>query len=249
MGYLILDTYDSDEYFVVTEDRVIEPLGLFVLSDNRFSSFPTVIEAARHIPGTDNEVFFRAEFEGRVIELMCATDENLSVADKFALRNKMGQYLNPSAGYKKLIFMDYPDYQYYVRYAGFSDIGEHPKWMMATIPFKAKPYMEKTIQSGQVGEGSISAGGNVATPLTVSIIGPSSHPIINIGASVMTYAADVPAGATLTIDCEKKTVYQGAGNMLKFFSGSFISVTPSLSYPVTFSGGGILTVSWHDRYI
>ncbi len=239
--------FAMDKYMIVTTENRLEPLGVIVLGDSRKELMPQTRDNSEEIPGRHGEIDFGTEFKARVMELHVATNEGLSPLGKRQLERKIAMYLNPASGTKKLVFLDDPDVEYEVKYAGKIDPTNYPTWFEFTIPFKmSNPFISSADDHSLTGSGTITNEGSIETGLIIEITGEATSPEITIGNEILKYTGTIVAGDTLIIDTEKQTAKIGSTNAMANFNGVF----PLLSSGETsVIASGNVTIRWRDKWV
>ncbi len=253
MGVMILDIYDSDEYFVVTTENILEPLGVKVLRDTRYDLLPPIKDISETIPGMHGDIDFGFTFEPRLIEIHVATPNSLTTQSKLSLRRTLAKYLNPSAGYKKLLFMDDPSVFYEVKFASKIGFEYQPSWFEFVIPFKTKPFVLSMVEHELVGSGNILNEGTFECPLDIVIEGPSTNPSVTIGTSVVSYTGSLIEGESIIIKLGKtlgcQTAYIGVDNALADITGDLdITLEPQTTISVV-ATEPTTSIKWRDTYL
>lgn len=239
--------YPAKEYFIVTTDSILNPLGVIVLGDSRKELLPSTRDNTEEIPGMHGEFDFGTELKSRLLELHVATPEGLSPLEKEKLRRKIAMYLNPVAGTKKLIFQDDEGVQYEVKYAGRIDPTNHPTWFEFAIPFKmCKPLIGSTEERSLVGSGVIVNEGTFETGLIIEISGPVTNPSLTIGTHTLSYNGAIGSGQKLIVDTFAQTAKIGSTNALDGWNGIFPLLDPG-STVVT--AGSNVTIKWTEKYL
>lgn len=252
---LILGTYDPNEYFIVTTENILEPLGVKV-TKVKDDLIPTTRDNTEQIPGLDGEYDFGTEFGPRLIELEVCSPDGLNPLQKEEFKRLYAKYLNPRMGTKKLIFMNDPDVYYKVKYSGSIPSNNYPSWFSFTIPFKATdPFKYSTTQKSHSGVGVLTNNGADETGLIIEIEGPVHSITINFGDIVLSFGGEIDAGEKLIVDTWAKTAKIGNENFLYMWDGFPLlpvgdTVISSISLsrlegapqqPVTFK--------WTERYL
>lgn len=239
--------YTTDKYLIVTTEGRLEPLGVIVLSDSRKDLMPETRDYSEEIPGRHGEIDFGTEFKARIIELHVATDDGLSPREKEQLKRKIAMYLNPLAGKKKLVFLDDPEVEYEVKFAGRIEPNNHPTWFDFIIPLKmSDPFIISVNEKSLTGSGTITNEGTIATGLIIEIAGAVTNPTVVIGSDTLQYTGTISAGQKLVIDTEKMTAKIGNTNVLMNYNGVFPKLPPG-SLNVT--AGSNVTIRWKDKFI
>jgi len=245
---LILDTYDDRYYFVVTTENILEPLGLLVLGDSRFSLMPQTREMTARIVGMDGEYDFGCEFEMRVLELHCATQDGLSVQQKFQLQRTLARWLNPKNGFKYLVFMDNPDYLYEVKYSGITDVTEHPTWFEVTLPFKAKPFIVSAVEYTKP-QGTFTYNGTVEAPVSVVITGPATNPTLTWNGETISLTVDIPDGGTYTIDSTVGRAFLNGADVTNSYPETYYFPQAALGENTFSVSAGTAVAVYRERYL
>jgi phage-related protein len=243
-----IDQYDADSYFVVTTDRMLQPLGVYVIGSNKNELLPSTRDITEEVPGRHGEIDFGSEFKARLLELHVATPDGLTAEEKKTLARNMAKFLNPVSGTKKLIYLDDENVMYVVKYSGKIDLTKYPSWMEFVIPFKmSDPFILSVLQNSLTGPGTVTNSGTFETPVLIEIPGPANNPTVSVGGNVLSYGAYVSTGTSLYIDTEAKTVKNGSVNAVADFSGSF----PQLAVGDTEVDGSISATifKWYDKYL
>jgi len=241
--------YDGDQYFIITTEGVLEPLGVFVLRDSRYELLPATKDIVEEVPGRHGEIDFGTELRPRYLELKVATKDGLSITQRETLKRTIAKYLNSVSGTKKMIFQDDPDVQYEVKYSGRIDLTKYASWMEFVIPFKmSKPFIESSEENTHTGDGTLENAGTFETPVLIEITGEVSNPCVSVGSQALVYTGNVPVSQILKIDTDNKTVKLDGDNALNNYNGVFPTLPPGdtiVSVPVN----GTTVFKWRDRWI
>lgn len=233
--------------FYIDQEGYLHPFGLLVMRDSRYEFLPAIRPDTDEIPGRHGKIYFGSRLGSRLLELHVASEEWLTPEQKEELKRKVANYLNPTSGPKDLIFADEPEKLYQVKYSGKIDITQYADWLEFTIPFKtANPYILGITQKSLSGSGIITNSGNTETPLIIEIYGEITNPVITIGSYVLSYSGTIPAGQTLIVDTEKKTVTLNGENVLYNWSGGFPKLQPGDNLV---SADSKVTFKWRDRWL
>jgi len=256
MSDLILGVYDPDEYFIVTTDNILEPLGVQVISDTRYDLTPQTKDNVDNIAGMHGELDFGTSYGTRALELHVAIDEGQTPLQKHQLQREMAAYLDPTKGYKKLIFMDDPDVMYEVKYSGKISFEHKPTWFDFVIPFKVKPFIMSYVEHSLVGTGSIVNAGTFDCPIYIEIPGPATSPSISVGATVIAYGSAVAAGQSLVIKCGTEFGYQTAYisaitsvNAMPNITGDIDYMLPPGISVTVIPSISVTSVKWNDKWV
>lgn len=233
--------------FFVDEDNILQPLGVLVTNDSRYDLLPQTRDNSEEVPGLHGEIDFGTEFKGRTLELSVVSLENEYFTKK-ELQYMFAKYLDPTKGYKSLVFSDDIDKIYYVKYSGRIDITNYANWFKFTIPFKMKtPFVESIVEKSLIGSGTIKNEGTFETGLTIEISGPVTNPSLTIGTDVLSYTGTIASGNTLVINTLKKTAKIGNDNAINNFNGVFPLLPADTELDVVSSNN--VTIKWRDKWL
>lgn len=232
--------------FFIDEDNILQPLGVLVTNDSRYDLLPQTKDISEEVSGMHGEIDFGTEFKGRTLELSIVSLENEYFTKK-ELQYMFAKYLDPTKGYKSLVFSDDIDKIYYVKYSGRIDITNYANWFKFTIPFKMKtPFIESIVEKSLIGSGTIKNEGTFETGLIIEIIGPAIEPALIIGGDILTYEGNLLADEVLVIDTLKQTAKIGNNNATDKYNGVFpllyLGETDVIAENNT-------TIKWREKYI
>ncbi len=250
-----MDAYDSvlapaATFFSIDADGYLQPLGVFVERDSRYELLAPTRDMTEEIPGAHGELDLGTMLGVRTLELSVVADKdpNCDMAfDKEKLKRLYAKYLDPTKGYKNLVFSNDVNKTYQVKYSGKIDIEEYANWFRFTIPFKMlTPFTIGSFEQSLTGSGTIENEGTFETGLIVEINGPVIDPNITIGVSVLEYIGEIDAHEVLIIDTEKKTVKIGDTNAMVGYNKSFPLLPPGELEVVAPSN---VTIKWRHKWI
>lgn len=231
----------------VTSDRILSPLGVYVLRDSRHELMPAVRDYTEEVPGRHGEIYFGSEIGPRLLELHCACE--VAPADRAAKVREIASYLDPTKGVQTLTFADEPGKVYHVRCAGRIEFVPQPWGFEFVIPFRmSDPYITSAVQHQLTGSGSATNEGNAPTPFVLLVQGEVMTPAVSVGAYCLFYDGMVSAGSTLKIDTEKMTVDLDGINALPSYNGVFPKLLPGANTVVAAQAGTTI-LYWYDRWI
>ncbi len=243
---LILDTYDENEYLIVTTENILLPLGVKVLEINK-SLIPPTRDNSEEIPGRHGEIDHGTEFKADVIELKVCTPDGLTAEQKEQYQRNYAKYLNPLSGEKKLIFMWDPNIVYKVKYSGKITPTNYSTWREFVIPFKmSDPLKENYTEKTLVGSGNIVNNGTFETGLIIEISGPVSNPSLAIAGATLSYTGSIGSGQKLIVNTINKTARIGTSNALNGWNDKFPILAPG-THAVTASSN--VTIKWTEKYL
>lgn len=239
--------FPASEYFIITANNILEPLGVKVTGDSRHELLPSTRDNSEEVPGRHGEIDFGTEFKARMMELSVVTNNGYTPLEKPQLQRLFAMYLNPIKGPKKLVFGDDVEKTYIVKYSGKIDPTNHPTWFQFVLPFKmSDPFIHGTLEKNLVGSGILVNDGTFETGLIVEIVGPATNPYLTIGGQIISYTGTIPSGKKLVIDTDKETVKIGSDNAMANYNGVFPLLYPGEVNVVSSSNS---TIRWRSKWI
>lgn len=237
--------------FFIDEDNILQPLGVLVTNDSRCDLLPQTKDSSEEVPGLHGEIDFGTEFKGRTFELSVVSLENEYFTKK-ELQYMFAKYLDPTKGYKSLVFADDIDKIYYVKYSGRIQPDFYANWFKFTIPLKmSNPFIYGTFEKSLNENKAITNDGTFETGFIAKISGPTDNPTINLvykgGMYTMAYTGTIVEGETLTIDTEKQTAKIGIANALNGYNGVFPMLEPGITH-VIYADNNV-NIKWRDKWI
>lgn len=233
--------------FYVDENSILQPLNVLVTRDSRYEILPSIRNNTEEIPGVDGEIDFGSEFRARLLELHCVTDEGLSPIEKKNAQRMIANYLNPTLGEKTLVFADDPNRIYRVKCSERIQLTEYATWFEFVISFKMnKPNILSSEYKSLQGSGMLVNEGNVNAGLIIEARGLLNNPQIKIGNETIFFNGEIPLGATLVIDTQKRMARVGSVNVVDKLNGVFPLAKPGTSYV---SASSTVTIRWRDEWI
>ncbi len=239
-------------FFTVDSDNILQPLGVFVTKDSRYELLPSTRDISEEIAGIHGELDFGTEFKARTLELTvalindndCETDTPMTREE---LKRLYAKYLDPTKGYRNLVFSDDVNKTYQVKYSGRIDFTQYPNWFEFTIPFKmANPFIIGSIEKTQIGSGILVNDGTYETGILIEINGPVTNPSLTISGDILSYNGTIFGGQVLSIDTEKKIVKIGNENAVSNYNGAFPLLPPGKTSIVAENN---ITVKWRDKWL
>ncbi len=236
-----------EAFFVIDSHSTLHPLGVLVTGDSRYELLPATRDYTEEIPGRHGEFDFGTEFKARTLELKVATNEGYEPLEKAHLQRLFAKYLDPTKGYKTLIFSDDISKTYLVKCAGKIDITNHPTWFEFAIPFKmSEPFIIGSFEKTLNGSGILVNEGTVETGIIVEIAGPITDPSVTVGTDVLKYTGTIADGEILVIDTDKQIARIGNTNVAGNYNGVFPSIPPG---DTNITASSNVTVKWRDKWL
>ena len=234
--------------FLITDDNMLNPLGVYVLRDSRQDLFPSLKQKIEEIPGKHGEILFETKFGSRSMELQLASIDGLSISERENLKRTFAKYLNPTQGIKTLAFSNDLSKTYIVKYSGKIDLNQHSDWMSFTIPLKMmNSYISGSFENTHFGSGTLNNSGTLEAPFVINIVGESINPSIIIDDNIISYSGTIPAGNILIIDTENLTAELDDGtNVLHNLSNGIPNIKLQ---PGNTSVVANVSFIWRNRWI
>ncbi len=232
--------------FFVDENEILQPLGVLVTNDSRYDLLPQTRDNSEEVPGLHGEIDFGTEFKGRTLEIGVVSLENEYFTKK-ELQYLYAKYLDPTKGYKSLVFADDIDKIYYVKYSGRIDITNYANWFKFTIPFKMKtPFIESIVEKSLTGSGVLVNDGTFEIGMIIEIKGPATEPALIIEDDILTYDGSLLTDEVLVIDTLKQTAKIGNNNATDKYNGVFPLLYLGKTDVVAENN---ITIKWREKYI
>ena len=233
-------------YFYVTEDGILNPLGVHILRDSDLAILPGVIDICETIPGRHGDISFDSQIEPRLFELHVAKDCPLK--DKGNVKRELARLLQPATlETKPLAFAEDPQKMYKVKYVGKIEPTYYMDGFDFTIPLKANdPFVYGSFENIHFGSGILRNSGDYEAPLTIEISGPITNPVVVVGGETLRYTGTLVSTDILTINTAESTVEVNGVNALPDYQGKFPVLQPgetSVTAPVN------TLFRWRDRWL
>ncbi len=236
----------------VDENGYLQPLGVKVISDNRYDLIPQLKKYTEHIPGRAGEYSFGCDLQPRVIRMLVGRRVSTNSADpnyRAIVIRQLAAQLNPLQGEQNLSFADEPGKVYVVELADAINISREREYLEFLLAFQMmSPYIRAVAQSSLIGSGTAVNNGNIETAFIVTIQGPVTDPSVVVGSYTMTYTGEVPAGQALIIDTDKMIANLNDDNALANFNGVFPKLAVG-NNSITAAAAGTTTITWYNRWL
>lgn len=237
--------------FVVTLDNILLPFGVYVTRESKMQIIPDTRDISEEVPGRHGEYDFGTELKARTGELVCVTPEGLSPQEKEDLRRLLAFHLDPTKGVKRLVFEEYPDKVYQVKFSGKIDPTNYADWFTFSIPLKMPdPYIYGVDERSIVGSGTVMNYGNQDTPMVIRIVGPVTNQVFRVNNIPYTFVASVNPGETVIIDTGNITARIDSENVFFGFANAFANSDIVFHPGENFvSATTNVRFSWRDKWI
>lgn len=259
---LTINAYNAmEEYeiYVSGEGYLILPgintKFLINLSESVLPGMPEATESSVRAAGRDGDIVLSTTYEPLTSEIVCYTEDNLSIAEKKQIENQVKIFLNSIKNKTKKIAFEKDEKYYNMKYSGFLNIVNYPAHLKFSIPLKSSDSFGKDIFEKVIGgNNSIESNTVESVGALFTIKGPATLPIISFNDYSMEYSTSILEGARIEIDTNKSTVthINSAGvktNVMKYYNHQFPKVENGQNVLKVLSGVDNeynVTVKWND---
>lgn len=199
------DAYISNEgYFIIPEYNI---KYLINLNESNIPSMPEATETSIKVAGRDGDVPLNTTYEPISFDLVCYTEDNLSVLEKSENEAKVNLFLNSIKNKTKKFAIERDMKFYDIKYNGSLTRTNYPAHLKFSIPFKSSDSYAKDLKDKMiVGNSSEESNtiNNVGALFTIK--GPATMPIISLNDYSMEYNTSILEGARIEIDSNKSTI-------------------------------------------
>lgn len=211
---LILEYYkiieDFDLYLSENGHLIIREFGIDLLvnlSESNIPTMPEAIETTVRIAGKDGDVVLKTTYEPISFEIVCYTEDNLTMQEKVAEEKKINRFLNSIKSKTKTFAIEINEVFYKIKYNAALTTIKYPKHIQFSIPFKSsESYGKALIQSSIVGNNTTTSETIEPTGAIFKIDGPAQTPKIALNDYLMQYDNILLEGEQLIINSLNSTV-------------------------------------------
>lgn len=233
-------------YFYITEDGILNPLGVTILRDSNKDILPSVEDISETIPGRHGDISFDSQIKPRLFDLHVA--RKCPLKDRGKIRRELARLLQPATLEEKLLaFAEDPEKMYKVKYVGKIEPVYYMDGLDFTVPLKANdPFVYGSFDNVHPGSGILINSGDYEAPLTIEISGPITNPVVVVGGETLRYTGTLVSTDILTINTAESTVEVNGVNALPDYQGKFPVLQPgetSVTAPVN------TLFRWRDRWL
>lgn len=233
-------------YFYITEDGILNPLGVTILRDSNKDILPSVEDISETIPGRHGDISFDSQIKPRLFDLHVA--RKCPLKDRGKIRRELARLLQPATLEEKLLaFAEDPEKMYKVKYVGKIEPVYYMDGLDFTVPLKANdPFVYGSFDNVHSGSGILINSGDYEAPLTIEISGPITNPVVVVGGETLRYTGTLVSTDILTINTAESTVEVNGVNALPDYQGKFPVLQPgetSVTAPVN------TLFRWRDRWL
>ena len=186
-GYLVIPSYNLN--------------FLIDFNESNIPSMPETVEATAKPAGADGDIVLKTTYEPIPFNIVCYTEDNLSVANKLLLEQKLNNFLNTTKNSTIKLGFQAQEKFYNVKYSGVLTTTRYPAHLRFEIPLKSsESYAKSTTESSITGNGSKISSTIKEVGAVFTINGPATTPKISFNNYEMEYSNDLLEGEKLTID-------------------------------------------------
>ncbi len=250
---------DNFDFYISSNGRFIaKSYGIDYLVDISSSTIPSMPEAEENsatVAGRDGDIVLSTNYKPLSFEIVCYTNDNLSVSEKSAEERKVNKLLNDIKNTCKKFAIEKDNKFFEVKYSGMLTSVNNPKHISFSIPFKSSnPYAFKIGKKEIVGNGTAVSSTIKDCGAIFTIDGPATNPIISLNNYSMEFAHAIVENAQLIIDTGKSTVthISPAGlktNQMKYYNHQFPKIQNGSNQLQVLSGiddNTKVKVEWYD---
>lgn len=247
------DMYISNNGYLVIPEYNIKYLIDFY--ESSIPIMPEAVESTIRAAGRDGDYVLKTTYEPIPFNIVCYTDEGLTVEEKILQETQINTFLNSIKEKTKRLAFEKDNKFYNVKYSGALVTSNYPAHLKFSIPLKSSDSYAKDVTEKSI------TGNNSAISQTVksagaifTIEGPAQDPIISLNDYAMEYNMSILEGSKVEIDTNRSTIIninsQGMrSNVMKYYNHQF----PKIEYGENTLKvlGGVdneeqVTVRWHD---
>ena len=200
-----VDCYISENGYFIVPDYNIK--NLIDPSESELSTMPSVTESSVKIAGRDGDVVLATTYDPILFNIVCYTNDNLTVQEKISEENKIKTFLNNIKNHTIKLGIEDRACYYNVKYSGSLAVVRFPKTLRFSIGLKSSDsYGKKTTVKQIIGNGSENSDTIEEVGAKFTILGPASSPIIALNDYLMQFDTDIDSDNTLIIDSLRSTV-------------------------------------------
>ena len=248
-----VDCYISENGYFIAPDYNIR--NLIDPSESELSTMPTASESSVKIAGRDGDVVLSTTYDPILFNIVCFTEDNLTVEEKILEENKIKTFLNNIKNHTIKLGIENRNIYYNVKYSGSLTVVRYPKALRFSIPLKSESSYGKKIPTKTI-IGNNSETSDTIKPVGAKFIisGPVSMPKLTFNNYLMEFDSDIVSETTLIIDTSKCTVtyidrLNRKSNQIAHYNHQFPKVqngTNTLQIISGISDENQIMVEWND---
>ena len=254
--YNMIEDYDlyvsEDGYFGIPGTDIkfrINPI------ESSLPTMPEAVEASVRAAGRDGDYVLNTTYEPLPFEIVCYTEDNLTVTQKKEIESKVNRFLNSIKNRTKRIAFEKGEKFYNVKYNGLLTTTNYPAHLKFSIPLKSSESFGKDAYQKVLSGNSTEVSDTVEeVGALITINGPATLPIIALNDYSMEYDTAILEGARIEIDTAKSTAthINSDGvktNVMRYYNHQFPKIQPGENTLKVLSGvddENNVTVKWND---
>lgn len=248
-----VDCYISENGYFIASDYNIR--NLIDPSESDLSTMPTASESSVKIAGRDGDVVLSTTYDPILFNIVCFTEDNLTVEEKILEENKVKTFLNDIKNHTIKLGMEDRNTYYEVKYSGSLTVVRYPKALRFSIPLKSQSSYGRDIETKQItGDGTETSNTIKEVGAKFTILGPAFEPVISFNDYLMATNIEITSGDKLVIDSSKSTItYINAlgvkTNQMAYYNHQFPKVQNGTNTLAVLNGipdHEQVTVEWND---
>ena len=245
--------YISADGYLVIPDLDIKYLIDF--RESNIPSMPEVAETTAKIAGKDGDVVLSSTYEPMLFEIVCYTEDNLTVEEKIEEEAKINNFLNSIKNNTIAFGMEKEEKFYDVKYNGALTTTRFPRHIKFSIPLKAScPYAKFYLKKEAFGNVTFESNTIKETGPIFTIEGPATSPRIALNNYQMYYSSSILVGEKLIIDANNSTVTlidinNDKFNTMGYYNHEFPKIqngVNTLEIKAGISNENQLKINWYD---
>ena len=204
----IVEDYDAyistNGYLIIPEYNI---KYLINLNESTIPSMPEATETSIKVAGRDGDVPLNTTYEPISFDLVCYTEDNLSVLEKSENEAKVNLFLNSIKNKTKKFAIERDMKFYDIKYNGSLTRTNYPAHLKFSIPFKSSESYAKDLKDKMIIGNSTEESNTISSVGALfTIRGPATMPIISLNDYSMEYNTSILEGARIEIDSNKSTI-------------------------------------------
>lgn len=252
----IIDDYYSyisnEGYFIVPEFNI---KYLVDFSESDIPTMPEASEATAKVAGRDGDIPLSTTYEPIPFNIVCYTEENLSLSEKVQEEEKVNRLLNSIKNKTMTFALEKSNKFYNVKYSGELTTVNYPKCLKFTIPLKSsESYGKSLMEKMMVGNSTEKSDTIKDVGAIITLGGPATNPIISLNDYSMEYNMSILKGSKVEIDSNKSTVtnINSDGiktNVMKYYNHQFPKIENgenTLKVLSGFESDKQVSIKWKD---
>lgn len=247
------DVYISTNGYLIIPKYQIKYLINF--NESSIPSMPEATESSVKAAGRDGDYVLNTVYEPMLFNIVCFTEDNLSISEKVENEKKINEFLNSIKNKVKTFAIEKDEKFYNVKYSGALISSNFPKHLKFEIPFKSSDSYAKDLNEKEIiGNANTTSNTINEVGAIFTINGPATNPIISFNDYAMEYNMSILEGAKIEINTSKSTITHINSediktNVMKYYNHQFPKVqngTNTLKILSGIDNANQVNVKWRD---